>query len=674
MLDLLDPLRGLSEALVGQVLPGSEGRLYPLRELIGEGGQGWVFRATWNGSVDVVVKVLRPDVASADSLGRFRREADVLRMLSQQPSPNPHVVRFFDHAYARVRVATQGPWWDVPFTVLEYVDGETLERALARAQPSGVGLERARRILRHVVLALHDVHARGVIHRDLKPSNILLTSAGGREIAKVTDFGLAKLLAPGLERTTHLAGATLGYAPPEQFEDGNRRVASATDVFSLAAIFYEMVTGLPAFPINPNAHPLLVIVRILEEARPALARVRDRLPRELAERPDVVAAVDIELARALSPDPSDRHRTVTELLDSVERALASMSAAPSLPVNRGSSEVIVRSSHPPDFGMAATMHADAPVAGSMSSTAQMADGILPANRRVAEASTLEWRCITRLPSPDTLCAIAARANGGRAVGVGRAVWQWRKGAWTPLDLPAGVRPESIHAIAWHGDRLVLAASGPIVCTLEDEAGPMVWRVGSPDLVFYAAFADAEGIVLAGERATHAGPLGVVAEMPHSGPNGLRLVDVPRCGPLRGVTRLPAGILACGDAGAVVLVAPGQSPRLTSACPAPLHALLAMTDGTAIAVGGGGFVFRLWSTLDAQLETIQTTRDLFALSRGPEGAPWCAGDAGRVLRRDAQGWVRMGVRGADARVRALHASGHRVLAFCEDGSVFEGVAG
>lgn len=60
-------LRASPDALVGQVLPGSDGRLYPLRERIGEGGQGWVFRATWSGSIDVVVKVLRPDTANQDS-------------------------------------------------------------------------------------------------------------------------------------------------------------------------------------------------------------------------------------------------------------------------------------------------------------------------------------------------------------------------------------------------------------------------------------------------------------------------------------------------------------------------------------------------------------------------------------------------------------------------------
>jgi serine/threonine-protein kinase len=337
-----DPLRGLSDALLGQVLPGSQGHKYPLQELIGEGGQGWVFRATWNGSIEVVVKVLRPDAASKETLARFQREAEVLRMLAQQPVPNPHIVRFFDHAYARVHVAATGKSWELPFTVLELVEGETLEGALQRAQPAGLGLERAMRILRHVVLALEDVHARNVVHRDLKPSNILLSSQGGREIAKVTDFGLAKLLDAGGAQTAKLAGATVGYAPPEQFEDGNRRVGRHTDVFSLAAIFYALVTGKPAFPFPPMSHPLLVIARILSEARPAFGRVPEALPKELAERPDVVAALDAELARALSPEPEERHGTVTGLFGGIEKAVAGLGNTPGMAARQPSGGIVVQ--------------------------------------------------------------------------------------------------------------------------------------------------------------------------------------------------------------------------------------------------------------------------------------------------------------------------------------------
>jgi serine/threonine-protein kinase len=348
MRDLLgSDLHGLTEALQGLVLPGSEGRQYPLERLIGEGGQSWVFRATWNGSVSVVVKVMRPDAVTKQSLVRFQREAEVLRMLAQQPSPNPHIVRLYDHAYATVHVAATGQSWELPFSVLEYVEGGTLYQALKQARPAGLGLGRSRRILRHIVLALEDVHACNVVHRDLKPSNVLISSQNGPEIAKVTDFGLAKVLDLGITRTTTLPGATMGYAPPEQFEQGNHRVGPQTDVFSLAAIFYELVTGVPAFQARPNADAVLVLARMMEGPRPGFGRVPEALPANLAERPDVVAAVDAELARALSPEPEERHVTVTELFAAIENALAPLTGTQSSPAGRRGSGVIVRPSSAP---------------------------------------------------------------------------------------------------------------------------------------------------------------------------------------------------------------------------------------------------------------------------------------------------------------------------------------
>src|SRR2546421_2293226 len=101
----IDPrLLALRDWLPGQVLRGTGGAQYHLRERVGEGGQGWVFRASWDEpeGYAVIVKVLRPDVVTPESFARFEREAQVLRMLGQATRPNPHVVRFFDHATARL--------------------------------------------------------------------------------------------------------------------------------------------------------------------------------------------------------------------------------------------------------------------------------------------------------------------------------------------------------------------------------------------------------------------------------------------------------------------------------------------------------------------------------------------------------------------------------------------
>ena len=282
-----DRLSLLRDSLPGQVLPGSTGHRYPVGELLGEGGQGWVFRGNWdqpNGH-PVVLKILRPDATMKDALDRFQREAVVLRRISEQSAANPHVVRFFDHAVATVKVASTGVNWSVPYTVLEYVNGPTLEVLIRRTGGVGMRVDRAMRLIRHVVLGVQAVHAQNVVHRDLKPSNVLVDVSNGRELAKVTDFGLAKLADASLKKTTAVAGASLGYAPPEQYEPGNRRVGKTTDVFSLAAIVYEVLSGKPAFPIGEGEHLLLVMVRILTTGRPALARVTASSIRRLPAGP-----------------------------------------------------------------------------------------------------------------------------------------------------------------------------------------------------------------------------------------------------------------------------------------------------------------------------------------------------------------------------------------------------
>src|SRR5580693_3486422 len=155
-----DPrLLALRDLLPGQVLMGTRGARFHLRERIGEGGQGWVFTASWDepGGYLVIVKVLRPDSVTPESLARFEREAQVLRMLGQAARPNPHIVRFFDHATA-VLPSPAGGTHELHFTALEYVRGPTLENVLSHTRAVGLALDRTRRIARQVALALEDVH------------------------------------------------------------------------------------------------------------------------------------------------------------------------------------------------------------------------------------------------------------------------------------------------------------------------------------------------------------------------------------------------------------------------------------------------------------------------------------------------------------------------------------
>ncbi len=142
-----DPrLLALRDLLPGRVLEGTRGARYHVRERIGEGGQGWVYTAAWDepGGFLVIVKLLRPDAVTPESLARFEREAQVLRMLGQAARPNPHIVRFFDHASARLPSPHGGDPVELRYTVLEYVRGQTLEAVLAQSRNVGLPLDRTR--------------------------------------------------------------------------------------------------------------------------------------------------------------------------------------------------------------------------------------------------------------------------------------------------------------------------------------------------------------------------------------------------------------------------------------------------------------------------------------------------------------------------------------------------
>ncbi len=680
-------LKALRDALPNQVLQGTGGQRYPLGEPLGEGGQGWVFRASWNepNGYHVVVKVLRPDVASKDSLVRFQREAQVLRMLSQQATPNPHIVRFFDHAMATIHIPQMNDTWTLPFTVLEYVPGSTLEQALADAGGRGLGVDRTRRLLRHVVLALEHVHAQNVVHRDLKPSNILVDSSGGQELAKVTDFGLVKLFDAGFAKTTALAGASVGYAPPEQFEHGNARVGRHTDVFSLAAIVYEMLTGRAAFPFHVGDHPLLVVTRILNDARPALARVTSSLPGDLLTQPDAIAAIDAELARALSPDPRARHETVTALWEGLERGFALVTARrPSMPPMSDGRPSVAR------LGLArdATPLTSAPTVfaeADLSKTTVMPDGPAEAmsarGSQVGRTGSQSWQWMWRVRTPAIGLGAARVASiapaGATAIAVGASgLLRWDGDNWRPIAGAEAIDPARIRGIVCGDVDALVVGELSLAARIRGTGGVATWSAAAPDITHLAARLDPDGTAtLVGERPDHRGGASpthatVVLATESSAP---RIIDVARYARLRSVARVgPRTLIACGDAGALVAIVDGGIAQTAMASAADLNAIAALPDGSAVVAGKGGYVFQVWTDVQFRLEAIQTTRDLWAVAVGPDGTAWAAGDQARVLRRGSSGWVRVGADIPGARtIIALWAGQLRMLAICDDGAVLEG---
>src|SRR6266516_3585342 len=218
------------------------GRLGPYEILspLGAGGMGEVYRARDTKlNRDVAVKIL-PDTFTHDPerLARFRREAQVLASLN-----HPHIGAIYGLDEANGQ----------QFLVLELVDGESLDRRIARGP---IPVDETLVIAKQIAEALEAAHEKGIVHRDLKPANIALTGDGK---VKVLDFGLAKALGPAagsadsvdsptLTFAATQAGIILGtaaYMSPEQVR--GRAVDKRADIWAFGAVLYEMLTGRRAF-------------------------------------------------------------------------------------------------------------------------------------------------------------------------------------------------------------------------------------------------------------------------------------------------------------------------------------------------------------------------------------------------------------------------------------------
>lgn len=254
---------------------------YEIRELIGRGGMGEVYRA-WDLVLhrDVAVKVLT--IRDDDMLRRFEREAEAIGRLE-----NENIVQIHDFK------VTEGH----PYIVMEYLRGETLVDRLKRgAMPVTDAVEVGLGIC-HGVSACHGV---GIVHRDLKPGNVLLAeSAFYGRVVKVLDFGVSKPLRVGEDLTGlgQLVG-TPRYVSPEQLRGLDADELS--DQYGIGLLLHTMLTGRPPF-------------RGLEKKELAHAIVRGQHPRLREQRPEIPEALEALIFTALSPDRKSRFPTVTAL-------------------------------------------------------------------------------------------------------------------------------------------------------------------------------------------------------------------------------------------------------------------------------------------------------------------------------------------------------------------------
>ena len=223
---------------------------YELRQPAGEGATAVVYRA-WDTRLGrpVAVKILREGGALSEiARRRFLREGQATAGLL-----HPNVVAVYD-------VGEEG---GTLYLVMEFVQGRTLAQDLLRED---VPLRDRVAVLERAARGVAAAHEKGIVHRDLKPANILVTTAGE---PKVTDFGLARLMDSSVELTR--TGATLGtplYMAPEQV--GGKDVTVRTDVYSLGAILYQILTGDPPHVADTAAELYAKITR--DDAEPPSRR------------------------------------------------------------------------------------------------------------------------------------------------------------------------------------------------------------------------------------------------------------------------------------------------------------------------------------------------------------------------------------------------------------------
>lgn len=305
--------------------PDSLGGLgqYDVREVVGHGGMGIVFKAyDTRLSRVVAVKVLSPaPAANAAARKRFLREARAAAAVSHDHVVTVYAVEENEPPYSSPRGGRDGS----PYLVMEFIDGQSLEQKLERV--GHLALKEILRIGRQVAAGLEAAHRQGLIHRDIKPSNILLQNSVER--VKITDFGLARAADDvGITHTGEVAG-TPQYMSPEQAQ-GNR-VDARSDLFSLGCVMYAMCTGRSPFRA--------------ESAMAALRRVCDDTPRPIHEiNPDVPAWLTAVIQRLLEKDPNNRFQSAAEVCQVLDNYLAHVQdpAAHSLPVLPSAEDTVRR--------------------------------------------------------------------------------------------------------------------------------------------------------------------------------------------------------------------------------------------------------------------------------------------------------------------------------------------
>ncbi len=262
---------------------------YELRRLLGRGGMGEVYEAYDTVKDRVVALKLMTQELSADDVFRQRmqREAHTAGRLQE-----PHIVPIHDYGEIDGQL----------FIDMRFVEGTDLSNVVDCNGP--LPPPRAVAIIRQVASALDAAHRAGIVHRDVKPENILIT---GEDFAYLVDFGIAAAAADQHLTKTGTAVGSWNYMAPERF--GNDEITYRVDIYALACVLYECLTGSPPYP--SDSLPALMAAHLTQPA-----------PRASHQIPAISTAFDDVIARGMAKDPSWRYATAGDLAGAAHDALS----------------------------------------------------------------------------------------------------------------------------------------------------------------------------------------------------------------------------------------------------------------------------------------------------------------------------------------------------------------
>ena len=267
---------------------------YQVIEMVGEGGQGAVYRAQDPSSGQIVaIKVLARSASDGEFLDRFQREASIMATIQ-----HPNVVEVYDH----------GEEEGQHYIVTEFVT-ENLERILERG--GTLPLQRAITVVQQIASALQVSHNAGITHRDIKPANVLLNDAGE---VKLTDFGIASAETLDSMTSENTTVGTPLYMSPEQIQ-GSDAIDGRSDLYSLGCLLYEVLTGATPFQGKStfeifNGH--------INEAHEPIASHMDEFPEQLEEL----------LVKSLTKDREQRYQTADDMINDLQEIATILAEGP----------------------------------------------------------------------------------------------------------------------------------------------------------------------------------------------------------------------------------------------------------------------------------------------------------------------------------------------------------